>query len=134
MPAKKKPAAKKVAKPPAKKVAKPPVTPSLAPKQARVHPSLKAWLSTPGNVVRLQQILADPVFVAACHYVESMVGVTPDDLVGAHAALPEVIVRKAALAAGAKVFATTLAALPNFRPTAANAPLQPWEHIQAPDR
>lgn len=123
-------AAKKVAKRTAPAApAKPPL-----PKQARSHISLEAWLTQPDNVIRLQQILADPVFVAACHYVEGTVAVTPDDLIGAKAALPEVIVRKAAMAAGVKIFTTTLAALPNFHKRQAADVPQPWEYIQAPLR
>lgn len=105
-----------------------------APKQARTHPSLEQWLSHPENVIRLKQILADPVFVAACHYVEGTVAVTPDDLIGAKAALDEVIVRKAALAAGVRIFTTTLAALPGFRKRQASEVPEPWGHIQAPIR
>lgn len=105
-----------------------------APKQARTYPTLEAWLSHPEHVIRLKQILADDVFLAACHYVESMVEVTPDDLVGAKAALPEVIVRKAAMAAGVKIFANTIAALPNFRKSTATAVPEPWGHIHAPPR
>jgi len=109
-------------------------TPMPAPKQARSHPSLEWWLSQPENVIRLKQILADPVFVAACHYVEGTIAVTPDDLVGAKAALDEVIVRKAALAAGVKIFTTAIAALPNFRKQQAADVPEPWGHIQAPIR
>ena len=105
-----------------------------APKQARTHPSLEQWLSHPEHVIRLKQILADPVFVAACHYVESTVNVTPDDLIGAKAALDEVIVRKTAMAAGVRIFTATLAALPNFRKKDAAADIEPWAHIQAPIR
>lgn len=123
MPAKPKPAAKKVA----------PTKPPL-PKQARSHPSLEWWLSQPENVIRLKQILADPVFVAACHYVEGTIAVTPEDLVGAKAALDEVIVRKAALAAGVKTFVVAITSLPNFRKQQATEVPEPWSHIQAPIR
>ena len=113
--------------------AKPKPTPvPPAPKQSRTHISLEAWLGHPENVIRLKQILADPVFVAACHYVEGMVNVLPEDLVGAKAALPEVIVRKAAMAAGVRIFTNALTALPNFRKKDAAANPEPWEHIQAP--
>ncbi len=124
MPAKTKPAAKKVATAPA-----PPL-----PKQARSHPSLEWWLGQPENVIRLKAILADPVFMAACAYVEGTLDVTPDDLIGTKAALPEVIVRKASLAAGFKSFVATITALPNFRKQQASDVPQPWEHIQAPIR
>lgn len=108
-----------------------PATP--APKQARQYPSLQQWLSQPDNVIRLKQILADPVFVAACHYVEGTVNVTPDDLIGAHAALPEVIVRKTAMAAGVRIFTATITALPGFvKADTPNAPDEPWGHIHAP--
>lgn len=113
---------------------KPAATIAPAPKQALTHPSLEAWLSRPEHVLRLKQILADPVFVAACHYVEATVAVTPDDLVGAKAALDEVIVRKTAMAVGVRVFTTTLAALPNFRKRETTADVEPWAHIQAPTR
>ena len=109
-----------------------PATP--APKQALTHPSLEAWLSRPEHVIRLKQILADPVFVAACHYVEATVSVTPDDLIGAKAALDEVIVRKTAMATGVRIFTATLAALPNFRKRETTADVEPWSHIQAPTR
>jgi len=105
-----------------------------APKQARTHPSLEQWLSHPEHIIRLKQILADPVFVAACAYVEGTVAVTPDDLIGAKAALPEVIVRKSAMAAGVRIFTTTLAALPGFRRQQAIEVPEPWSHIQAPIR
>ena len=103
-----------------------------APKQSRTHVSLEAWLGHPENVIRLKQILADPVFVAACHYVEGMAGVANEDLFGANAALSEVIVRKAAFANGVKTFATTLAAMPNFRKKDAATNPEPWDYIQAP--
>jgi hypothetical protein len=123
MPAKPKPAAKKAAP------AKPPL-----PKQARSHPSLEWWLSQPDNVARLKHILADPVFVAACAYVEGTMAVTPEDLIGNKAALDEVIVRKAALSAGVKTFVVAITALPNFRKQQATDVPEPWGHIQAPIR
>ena len=113
---------------------KPAATTAPAPKQSRSHPTLEAWLSRPEHVLRLKQILADPVFVAACHYVEATVAVTPDDLLGAKAALDEVIVRKAAMSAGVRIFTATLAALPNFRKRDTAAEVEPWSHIQAPTR
>ena len=124
MPAKpKRPAAKKAA--PAN---------ALPPKEARSFPPLALWLSKPENVIRLKQILDDPVFIAACHYVESTVNVKQEDLVGAKAALDEVIVRKAALATGVRIFTQTLNHLPNFnQPQNVDVP-QPWEHIVAPPR
>ena len=113
---------------------KPAASAAPAPKQSRSYPSLEQWLSHPENVIRLKQILADPVFVAACHYVEGTVAVTPGDLIGAKAALDEVIVRKSALAAGVRIFTTTLAELPGFRKQQATEVPEPWGHIQAPIR
>jgi hypothetical protein len=105
-----------------------------APKQTRSHPTLEAWIGQPANILRLKQILADPVFIAACHYVESSVSVNPNDLIGPKAEQAEVIVRKTALAAGVRIFTTTIAALPNFRQKHASDDAEPWSHIQAPTR
>lgn len=124
MPAKPKPTAKKAA--PAK---------LPLPKQARSRPSLALWLSSdPDRVANLKRIFADPDFVAACAYVEGIMDVTPDDLIGAKAALPEVIVRKAAMAAGVRAFVATITSLPNFRKQQAADVPEPWGHIQAPIR
>jgi hypothetical protein len=120
MPAKPKPVAAKASMP--------------APKQTRSHPSLEGWLSQPENVLRLKQILADPVFVAACAYVEGTFDVTPDDLVGSKAALGEMIKRKTAMAVGARSFARIITSLPNFRKQQASEVPEPWSHIQAPIR
>ena len=104
------------------------------PKEARSFPPLALWLSKPDNIIRLQTILTDPVFLAACNYVETTVDVTPDDLVGAKAALPEVIVRKAAMATGVRIFVKTLSALPGFRSRKETETPEPWGHINAPLR
>ena len=113
----------------AKKAATP--APPL-PKQARSYPSLQQWLARPDNVIRLKQILSDPVFVAACHYVENSVNVEPQDLIGPHAALAEVVVRKAAMATGVRMFTTAITALPGcIKADTPNTPDEPWGHIHA---
>ena len=104
------------------------------PKEARSFPPLALWLSKPENIAWLNMMNAHPVFIAACHYVENTVDVTPDDLVGAKAALPEVIVRKAAMAAGVRIFVKTLSALPGFQSRKGTETPEPWGHIQAPLR
>ena len=97
------------------------------PRQARSHPPLKAWLTSETNIHQLREILAHPVFLAAEHYVLADNQVSVTDL---NVALPEVIVRKAALHAGMREAFDGMRKL-----VIANTPveqMEPWAHILSP--
>ena len=113
---------------------KPAATAAPAPKQSRSYPSLEQWICHPERVANLKRIFADPDFVGACHYVEGVMEVTPDDLIGAKALPDDALKHKTAMAVGVRAFVATLAALPNFRKPQASEVLVPWGHIQAPIR
>ena len=101
----------------------------LTPAAARNHPSLKDWISTETNVEWLKSLIVDPRFLAVCHYVQDKNRVTVQDLVGSQAQLPEVVVRKAALHAGASEFVKGIIELIPTKTITPNAPLEAWEHI-----
>ena len=94
-----------------------------APRQARRHPTLKAWLANDANRDAIVRILEDPVFIAACHYICDSENVTPLDV----NATSESIVRKAFVAAGLRAFPDKMRLLAATK-TARSEPM-PYEHI-----
>ncbi len=114
---------------PAKKTPKKPAV-AAPPKEARVHPPLQTWLSNAANTEFLRNLLADPRFIAACHYAVDVHRVTSKNLLGPNAELSQVIVRKAALHAGAVEFVQTLASLPSRLKTQGEPEPGAWEHIK----
>lgn len=107
-------------------------TKNATPRQARTNPTLKAWVSNEANIEQLKAILENPAFVAATSYVIDLLRVTSDDLIGAKAELPEVIVRKAAMHAGSVQFLDSLKNI--IQSSRKHSSLEPeaWEHIHPP--
>lgn len=98
------------------------------PNAARVHPTLKAWLSEEKTQERLAALIVDPVFNAFCYYLTEGMKVQPEDMAGPKALLSEEIVRKAAMHTGAcqiiPAIKRLLAANTSGTPTPAG-----WEHL-----
>lgn len=105
---------------------------STTPRQARRNPTLQAWVSNEANIEQLKAILENPAFVAAASYVIDLCRVTSEDLIGAKAELPEVIVRKAAMHAGSVQFLDSLKNI--IVASRKTSPIEPeaWEHIHPP--
>lgn len=100
-----------------------------APRESAVRPTLKAWLTQEGNQVRLQEILHDPVFLAAAHYVEQDHALKSRDLFEREALADTAIIRKAAFHAGLMQFVNNLKYLATTRADGSQLPVQEWEHI-----
>lgn len=99
------------------------------PAEARVHPPLQLWLSNPDNANWLRAVFTDSRWVAACHYVKDALQVTPKDLLGPNAELSQVIVRKAALHAGATHAIRLLESLPNRLKADAPPQEEAWGYL-----
>lgn len=97
------------------------------PVPARAFPPLSDWLKNENNIRRLQRILVDPVFVAACHHAQSFTELKVADLIGKTPCIDQVVIRKAAMHAGATELIETLRTftLKNLQPDDLGA----WEHI-----
>ena len=98
------------------------------PAAARVHPTLRAWLSEEKTQERLAALLIVPVLTAFCHYLTEGMRVQPDDLTGPKALLPEEVVRKTAMHAGACQFIPTLKRLLAANTGGRTTPAA-WEHL-----
>lgn len=106
---------------PAKKAAKP--TP---PPEATSHSPVEHWLSLDENRQRLVEILGDPVFLAAAHYVMEKNRLNVASLVVE--AMPDsVIARRASVHAGCVEFVAGLRNLTTARKIPADP--QPYEHL-----
>lgn len=103
--------------------------PDTTPRQARAHPTLEHWLLQETNIEWLKQLVADPRWLAVCHYVTDEHRVTSENLVGPQPLLPEVVVRKAALHAGATEFVSGVKALLRKAPQPKTALPEAWEYI-----
>ena len=97
------------------------------PAATRVYPTLQAWLSEEKTQERLAAMIVDPVLAAFCHFLTEGMRVQPDDLTGSKALLPEEIVRKSAMHAGACQFLPTMKKLLAVKPGGTQTPA--WEHI-----
>jgi hypothetical protein len=105
---------------------------NTTPRQARNHPTLEVWLLQEQNIEWLKQLVADERFLAVCHYVTDEHRVTSSDLAGPQPMLPEVIVRKAALHAGATEFVDGIKRLLTKAPKPKTNLPEAWEHIHPP--
>ena len=107
---------------------------NTTPRQSRAHPTLEQWLLQEPHVEWLKQLIADPRFIAACHYITEEHRVTSADLVGPQPLLPEVVVRKAALHAGASEFVNGFRNLLRKVPQPKTTLPPAWEHINLDNR
>ena len=104
------------------------------PRQARAHITLEHWLLQEAHTEWLKQLIADPRWIAVCHYVTDEHRVTSADLVGDKPLLPEVVVRKAALHAGATEFVNGIKNLLNKVSQPKTPVPEAWEHIHPDNR
>jgi hypothetical protein len=109
-------------KTPAKKAAAKPTPPP----EATSHPPVDQWLSLEENRERLAEILSDPVFLAAAHYVTEKNRLNVATLVTE--AMPDsVIARRASVHAGCVEFLSGLRNLLNLKKIPVEP--QPYEHL-----
>ena len=100
--------------------------PVQPPPEATPHPTADHWLSSEENRQRLSEILRDPVFLAAAHYVMEGNRLTTAALVTE--AMPDsVIARRASVHAGCVQFMSGLRSLTTAKKIPADP--QPYEHI-----
>lgn len=93
-------------------------------------PEIKAWLANEYHIDRLNQILTDPVFLAAAYYAIEELRVVHADLTGPRAKLDAEIVRKASVHAGCAAFLATLKSLPGQANSANAEEPEPWGHVK----
>ena len=105
-----------------------------SPEQSRHYPTLEQWLLQEPHVEWLKQLIADPRWLAVSHYVVDEHRVTSADLAGPQPLLPEVVVRKAALHAGATEFVNGIKALLKKVPQPKTNLPPAWEHIHPDNR
>lgn len=100
--------------------------PVQPPPEATPHQSADHWLSSEENRQRLSEILGDPVFLAAAHYVMEKNRLNVASLVVE--AMPDaVIARRASVHAGCVEFVAGLRNLTTAKKIPADP--QPYEHI-----
>lgn len=92
-------------------------------------PELQAWLSNEYHVDRLKQIVEDPIFLAAAHYVTEELRVQHADITGSRAKLDTELVRKACVHAGCSEFVRKIKNLSKGITAPQEQEAEPWSHI-----